>query len=101
MRRIPDPISNILNKLKFVFINILFFVGHQMNAAQSSPSKSELEALMRENKVPGLSLVIIENAEITGHMELGLKNAQKQDLIDRETIFEAASLSKPVFTYGF
>jgi CubicO group peptidase (beta-lactamase class C family) len=33
-------------------------------------------------------------------MELGLKNAQKQDLIDGETIFEAASLSKPVFTYG-
>lgn len=71
-----------------------------MNTAQRSPSKSELEALMRENKVPGLSLVIIENAEMTTHMELGLKNAQKKDLIDQETIFEAASLSKPVFTYG-
>ena len=71
-----------------------------MNAAHNFPSKSELEASMRENKVPGLSLVMIENAEITAHMELGLKNAQKKDLIDKETIFEAASLSKPVFTYG-
>lgn len=71
-----------------------------MHAAQNPPSKSELEALMRKNKVPGLSLVIIENAEITGYIELGLKNAQKKDLINEETIFEAASLSKPVFTYG-
>ena len=71
-----------------------------MNAAQNFPSKSGLEALMRENKIPGLSLVIIENAKITAHMELGLKITQKKDLIDEETIFEAASLSKPVFTYG-
>ncbi len=71
-----------------------------MNAAQISPIKSELETLMKEKKVPGLSLVIIENAEITVHMELGLKNSQKKDIIEVNTIFEAASLSKPVFTYG-
>lgn len=71
-----------------------------MNAAQNFPSQSELEALMKEKKVPGLSLVTIENAEVTMHMELGLKNTQKKDLIDENTIFEAASLSKPVFTYG-
>lgn len=92
--------NKIINKLKFVFIIILFFTGNQMNAAQNFPTKSELVALMKENKVPGLSLVIIENAEITEHMELGLKNAQKKDLIDQNTIFEAASLSKPIFTYG-
>jgi len=71
-----------------------------MNAAQNFLARIELEALMREKKVPGLSLVIIENAEITTHMELGLKNTQKKDLIDENTIFEAASLSKPVFTYA-
>lgn len=71
-----------------------------MYAAQSSPSKSELEALMREKKVPGLSFVIIEKAEITVHIELGLRNTQKKDLIDENTTFEAASLCKPVFTYG-
>lgn len=71
-----------------------------MNAGQNIPTRNELETLMREMKVPGLSLVIIENAEITLHMELGLKNSQKKDPIDENTIFEAASLSKPVFTYG-
>jgi len=71
-----------------------------MKAAQHFPSRGELEALMRERKVPGISLVIIENAEIALHMELGLKNSQKKDPIDENTIFETASLSKPVFTYG-
>jgi CubicO group peptidase (beta-lactamase class C family)/GNAT superfamily N-acetyltransferase len=71
-----------------------------LNAAHNFPTTNELEALMREKKVPGLSYVIIENAEITAHKELGLKNTQEKDLIDENTIFEAASLSKPVFTYG-
>lgn len=71
-----------------------------MNAAQNIPTRSALEALMQKHKVPGLSLIIIENAEITAHMDLGVKNSQKQDLIDKNTLFEAASLSKPVFTYG-
>lgn len=94
-----SSIGNILNK-KFVFIIILIFASNQMNTAHSFPTRHELEALMREKKVPGLSFVIIENAEITVHMELGLKNTQEKDLIDKNTIFEAASLSKPVFTYG-
>lgn len=71
-----------------------------MSAAKNFPTRSELETLMREKKVPGLSFVIIENAAVTVHVELGLKNAQEKDLIDEETIFEAASLSKPVFAYG-
>ena len=78
MRRISDPVNNLLDKLKFIFTIMLFFAGNQMNAAQNLPSKTELDALMRENKVPGLSFVIIENAEITSHMELGVKNAQKK-----------------------
>src|SRR5438552_2861064 len=83
-----------------IFVIIIFFSGHQMNAAQNIPTRSELEALMKKNKVPGLSLIIIENAEITAHVDLGVKNSQKQNLIDKDTLFEAASLSKPVFTYG-
>jgi len=55
---------------------------------------------MAEKKIPGLSLAIIENAEVVVHLELGLKNAQNKDPIVADTLFEAASLSKPVFAYG-
>jgi CubicO group peptidase (beta-lactamase class C family) len=71
-----------------------------MVAAQNFPTRYELEVLMKEKKIPGLSMVIIENAEIALHLELGVKNSQAKDLVDSETLFEVASLSKPVFTYG-
>lgn len=71
-----------------------------MNQTQIFPSKAELEALMKENKVLGLSIVIIENAKTKTHIELGLKKFESKDPIDENTVFEAASLSKPVFAYG-
>lgn len=71
-----------------------------MDAAQKFPTRHELEALMKEKKIPGLSMIIIENAEVALHLELGVKNSQAKDLVDSETLFEVASLSKPVFTYG-
>lgn len=67
---------------------------------QNFHTKNELEVLMKKMKVPGLSLVIIENAQIVKKMELGLKKITGNDLIDEHTLYEAASLSKPVFTYG-
>ena len=70
-----------------------------MNAAQF-PTSHEIEVLMKEKKIHGLSMTIIENAEIVLHLELGVKNSQIKDPIDSDTLFEAASLSKPVFTYG-
>lgn len=70
-----------------------------MNAGQF-PTKHELETLMKEKKIPGLSMAIIENTEIVLHLELGVKNSQTKDPIDSDTLFEAASLSKPVFAYG-
>lgn len=71
-----------------------------MNAAQNFPARYELEALMAEKKIPGLSMVIIENAEVIWHLDLGVKNSQAKDPVDSETLFEVASLSKPVFAYG-
>lgn len=71
-----------------------------MDAAQNFLARHELEALMKEKKIPGLSMVIIENAEIVLHLELGVKNSQTKDPVDSNTLFEVASLSKPVFAYG-
>lgn len=70
-----------------------------MGAAQF-PDKDELEALIKEKKVPGLSMAIIENAEVVWHSDLGVKNSQTKVPVDSDTLFEAASLSKPVFAFG-
>ncbi len=52
---------------------------------------------MKKNHVPGMAIVIIENAEVKRHNNYGVKNAESGDPIEDDTVFEAASLSKPVF----
>ncbi len=55
---------------------------------------------MEAHKVPGLSLAFIEDSNITSLKYYGLKSVVPSNAIDKNTIFEAASLSKPVFAYG-
>lgn len=90
------------NDFKSIIATVLCLLikGTQMDAALNFPTRFELEALMTEKKIPGLSMAIIENAEIVLHLEVGVKNSLARDPVDSETLFEAASLSKPVFTYG-
>jgi CubicO group peptidase (beta-lactamase class C family) len=64
------------------------------------PVQEEIRYLMKKGHVPGLSIVMIENGEIESHYNYGLKNGESADLIESDTVFEAASLSKPVFAYG-
>jgi Beta-lactamase class C and other penicillin binding proteins len=56
--------------------------------------------LMREGDVPGLSIVIIRDAQIYWHRGFGLKNNEQRGRIEDSTIFEIASLTKPVLAYG-
>lgn len=51
--------------------------------------------------IAGLSIAIINNAEIVYHRVFGVKNLETNEPVDDATIFEAASLSKPVFAYFF
>ena len=55
---------------------------------------------MRQNHVPGVAVAIVRNAEPDWLRGFGMKNAEKQEPADENTVFEAASLSKPVFAYA-
>ena len=63
-------------------------------------SNKSIEKIMKKYDVPGLSIVTIENGDIILQKVYGFKNAEKRDLIDENTLFEAASMSKPLFAYG-
>jgi CubicO group peptidase (beta-lactamase class C family) len=56
--------------------------------------------LMNEGDVPGLSLALIRNANVFWHKGFGVKNTDTKEPLDENTVFEAASLSKPVFAYA-
>lgn len=49
--------------------------------------------------IPGLSLAIINDGQVVYHMVRGYADIKKKSLVDDRTIFEWASLSKPLFAY--
>src|SRR5215475_5708528 len=52
--------------------------------------------LMKDGDVPGLSIALLRDGELVWHHGFGVKNTKTNELVDDTTVFEAASLSKPV-----
>lgn len=65
--------------------------------------KSELTAniknIMNKNQIPGISIAIINENELVFHNAIGVKNFKNQENVNNASIFEGASLSKPIFAY--
>ena len=58
-----------------------------------------VEFLLDSLEVPGLSMAILNNKEIVYHEVFGVQNIETEDKIEKGSIFEGASLSKPIFAY--
>ncbi|MCM3905766.1 MAG: serine hydrolase [Pyrinomonadaceae bacterium] len=56
--------------------------------------------LMGQGDIPGLSIALIRDAEVIWARGFGVKNSETKEAVDDNTVFEAASLSKPVFAYA-
>ncbi|MBW2412160.1 MAG: beta-lactamase family protein, partial [Deltaproteobacteria bacterium] len=56
--------------------------------------------LVNECKVPGVAVAVVRNGEIEYSGNWGKRRADKDAPIDEQTLFPAASLTKPVFAYG-
>jgi CubicO group peptidase (beta-lactamase class C family) len=59
----------------------------------------QLLGLMQAAAVPGLSAATIQGGEIEQVVALGVRDLETRTPVDRQTAFEAASLSKPLFSY--
>jgi CubicO group peptidase (beta-lactamase class C family) len=55
--------------------------------------------LMNELKVPGVSICLIQNKEIAWSKCFGVSDVSLQTQVTEKTMFEACSMSKPVFAY--
>jgi CubicO group peptidase (beta-lactamase class C family) len=55
---------------------------------------------MATNRLPGLSVTVIEDGMVTWSEVFGQANLETGEPVTSETMFEAASLSKPVFAYA-
>jgi CubicO group peptidase (beta-lactamase class C family) len=79
----------------------------QRTAEASKPDQATIELLqkrlpelLKEAQVPGLALALIRDGKIYWIHNFGVRDAKTGQPVTDETIFEAASLSKPVFAYG-
>jgi CubicO group peptidase (beta-lactamase class C family) len=60
----------------------------------------QVPALMVNNNVPGLSMAILRSADLFWSGVFGVQSNITKEPVTQETVFEAASLSKPVFAYA-
>lgn len=71
----------------------------QQPAPSPPPSTEELEALLDRHDVPGLSYAQLSRCEVVASRTAGLATLEDQSPVTETTLFEAASLSKPVFAW--
>jgi CubicO group peptidase (beta-lactamase class C family) len=62
--------------------------------------EADIARLMAEMAVPGLALAVIRDGHVVQTAAHGTRNAKRWEPVGESTIFEAASLSKPVFAYA-
>ncbi len=65
-----------------------------------SITPADLHALIGAAAVPGLSMAVVRRGEPPALTQAGVRNATTGQSVDTGTIFDAASLSKPVFAYA-
>jgi CubicO group peptidase (beta-lactamase class C family) len=76
------------------------------HAKTSSPDlaivhlEKDIPDLMSQADVPGLSIAVLRNGRTAWLHNFGIKNTKTKEPVTDATIFEAASLSKPVFAYA-
>ncbi|WP_299329411.1 serine hydrolase [Parasphingopyxis sp.] len=58
-----------------------------------------LTAAMREHRVPGVGLAIIEDGALAWQKGYGVTNIETESPVTEATLFQAASLTKPLFVY--
>ncbi|MBT1710328.1 serine hydrolase [Fulvivirgaceae bacterium PWU5] len=67
-----------------------------------SPSTIDnfIETYQQYYKIPGVSLALIKDGKVIYHKVYGVKNSMTQAPLSDSTLFEAASITKPVFAYA-
>src|ERR1043166_3099911 len=62
--------------------------------------EKQIPKLMEEAMVPGLSIAVIKDGKLLWRRGFGVKDSGSNEPVDHDTMFEAASTSKPVFAYA-
>ncbi|HTE31835.1 MAG TPA: serine hydrolase [Chryseolinea sp.] len=59
-----------------------------------------IETYQKYYKIPAVSLALIKDGNVVYHKAYGVKNSFTKEPVNDSTLFEAASITKPVFSYA-
>jgi len=62
--------------------------------------EDRISSLIEKYNVPGVSVSLIEDGEIVWSEGIGVRHSEQGSPVTPDTVFEAASISKPVFAYA-
>ena len=65
-----------------------------------SQLESDLPKIMEKAMIPGLSIAVVRDSELLWTKGFGVKNSETNEPVTDETVYEAASFSKPVYSYA-
>ena len=104
-------ITVIFKRLSFFLFTLTLFAGangyaqqktiHTMYGKSVAPAEltEGIQKIMEQYDVPGLSIAVINDNALVYHKALGVSNSETNEPVDDKSIFEGASLSKPIFAY--
>jgi len=69
------------------------------DSINSSELSSGIQKILAQQEIPAVSIAVINDGKIVYHEAFGVSNAKTKEPVNKQSIFEAASLSKPIFAY--
>ena len=70
------------------------------NPANTSQIDQFIESYQHYYHIPGVSFALIKDGKLVYHKTYGVRNSMTGEKVDDQTLFEAASITKPVFAFA-
>jgi CubicO group peptidase (beta-lactamase class C family) len=80
----------------FLTLFTFLFLSHCKQQNLGTALEKEIPRLMEKADIPGLSMAVIQNGEIFWSGAFGVRSRETNEALDKNTIFEAASLTKTI-----
>jgi CubicO group peptidase (beta-lactamase class C family) len=75
-------------------------VMHDFNNETAKQVDNFIETYRRYFDIPGVSIALVKDGKLAYHKTYGVKNTFTGERVDSNTLFEAASITKPVFAFA-
>jgi len=75
-------------------------VLHHFDAATAKQVDHFIETYQQYYNIPGVSLALVKDGKLVYYKTYGVKNTFTKEPVDSNTLFEAASVTKPVFSFA-